>query len=130
MAISANSQGDKRSGGRRSLLRWTTSEGLRIFAALLFSTVVAVGQGPRPGSVSSSGNSANRFRTAWGHPDLQGVWTNATDTPLERPVGLAEQPFLSHEELQRREQAAAGNLSNEPQVVAGDPGTYNAFWRD
>ena len=25
-------------------------------------------------------------RTPDGHPDLQGYWTNATDTPLERPV--------------------------------------------
>ena len=24
-------------------------------------------------------------RTADGHPDLQGVWTSATITPLERP---------------------------------------------
>mgnify|MGYP003286438847 CR=1 FL=1 len=27
-------------------------------------------------------------RTPWGHPDLQGRWTNATLTPLERPVEL------------------------------------------
>ncbi len=26
-------------------------------------------------------------RTAWGHPDLQGNWTNATLTPLARPSG-------------------------------------------
>ena len=25
------------------------------------------------------------FRTAWGDPDLQGIWSNATLTPLERP---------------------------------------------
>ncbi|HXP86440.1 MAG TPA: hypothetical protein VN841_17055 [Bryobacteraceae bacterium] len=25
-------------------------------------------------------------RTADGHPDLQGIWTNATLTPLERPA--------------------------------------------
>jgi hypothetical protein len=28
-------------------------------------------------------------RTPWGHPDLQGVWTNSTTTPLERPASLA-----------------------------------------
>ncbi len=27
-----------------------------------------------------------------GHPDLQGVWTNATITPLERPAALAGKP--------------------------------------
>ena len=25
------------------------------------------------------------FRTPWGDPDLQGVWTGSTLTPLERP---------------------------------------------
>ena len=69
-------------------------------------------------------------RTPWGHPDLQGVWTNATDTPLERPADVADKKVLSPEELQGREKAAAANLSNEPRVTAGDPGTYNAFWRD
>jgi hypothetical protein len=28
-------------------------------------------------------------RTKDGHPDLQGIWTNVTVTPLERPVDLA-----------------------------------------
>ena len=28
-------------------------------------------------------------RTPDGHPDLQGIWTNATLTPLERPASLA-----------------------------------------
>jgi hypothetical protein len=35
----------------------------------------------------SSGPSASSWvqqRTPWGHPDLQGVWNNATPTPLER----------------------------------------------
>ena len=28
-------------------------------------------------------------RTPWGDPDLQGVWTGSTLTPLERPAALA-----------------------------------------
>lgn len=35
-------------------------------------------------------------RTAWGDPDLQGNWTNATLTPLQRPEG--QDPVLSPEE--------------------------------
>ena len=38
-------------------------------------------------------------KTAWGHPNLQGVWTSSTYTPLERPDSLADQAFLSEEEL-------------------------------
>ena len=98
-------------------------------AVALSGIAVTSGQDQRAAS-AQSGRAAASFRTPWGHPDLQGVWTNATDTPLERPKALADKPVLSREELQQREQAAARNLSNEPAVVAGDPGTYNAFWRD
>ena len=37
-------------------------------------------------------------RTADGHPDLQGIWTNATLTPLERPDELAGKATLSDAE--------------------------------
>ena len=73
---------------------------------------------------------AGRLRTPWGDPDLQGVWTNATDTPLERPVAVGGRPVLSAAELQAREASAARNFEKEPTVGKGDPGTYNAFWRD
>ena len=33
-----------------------------------------------------------------GQPDLQGIWTNATITPLERPAEFANKPFLTEEE--------------------------------
>jgi hypothetical protein len=33
-----------------------------------------------------------------GHPDLQGFWTNATITPLERPRDLGAKEFLTEEE--------------------------------
>ena len=38
---------------------------------------------------------ASTPRTAWGAPDLQGIWDFRTITPLERPSELAEQEFLS-----------------------------------
>ena len=37
-------------------------------------------------------------RTPDGHPDLQGVWTNATLTPLQRPAELAGKEYLTPEE--------------------------------
>jgi hypothetical protein len=38
-------------------------------------------------------------RTADGHPDLQGTWTNNTETPLERPKGLGAKEFYTEAEL-------------------------------
>jgi hypothetical protein len=37
-------------------------------------------------------------RTPDGHPDLQGVWTNATITPIERPKELGAKEFYTEEE--------------------------------
>ena len=38
------------------------------------------------------------LRTPDGQPDLQGTWTNATLTPLERPGNLANKEFLTEQE--------------------------------
>lgn len=34
-------------------------------------------------------------RTPWGDPDLQGQWSNATVTPLERPIELGSKEFFT-----------------------------------
>src|SRR5437867_4453747 len=37
-------------------------------------------------------------RTPDGHPDLQGIWTNATITPFERPRDLAGKEYFTEQE--------------------------------
>src|SRR5580698_11205804 len=37
-------------------------------------------------------------RTPDGQPDLQGIWTNATVVPLERPVNLKDKEFYTEAE--------------------------------
>jgi len=43
-------------------------------------------------------------RTADGHPDLSGIWSNATRTPLERPAEFAGKPTLTDAEAKVWEQ--------------------------
>ena len=63
--------------------------------------------------------------TPWGHPDLQGLWTNKTTTPLERPADLAGKTELSDEEWALRN-PEAGLSDDRP---SGDPvGFYNDYW--
>src|SRR4029079_13512067 len=48
-------------------------------------------------------------RTAWGDPDLTGIWTGSTITPLERPDQFAGREFLTEDEaatLEKRPVAA------------------------
>ena len=41
------------------------------------------------------------LKTPWGEPDLQGIWTDETDTPLQRPARFANQEVFT--EAQRAE---------------------------
>ena len=67
-------------------------------------------------------------RTPWGAPDLQGVWTGSTLTPLERPTDLADKSFLTEEEVVALEYRADESRFVERTPQAGDPGTYNQAW--
>ena len=69
-------------------------------------------------------------RTPWGDPDLSGIWTNATITPLERPRELGETPFLTKEEVAALEARAARDQFTDRAPRDGDPGTYNQVWFD
>ena len=57
--------------------------------------VIAIAS-PLPGQ--ANGHAKAIPRSADGHPDLQGVWTNATLTPLERPADLAGKATLTDTE--------------------------------
>ena len=57
-------------------------------------------------------------RTPDGHPDLQGFWTNATITPLERPRDLGAKEFFTEEEA-----AANRKRALVPASVADRGGT-------
>ena len=45
-------------------------------------------------------------RTPWNHPDLQGRWTNATVTPLQRPAELAGREFFTGNEAAEYQKTA------------------------
>ena len=78
-------------------------------------------------------------RTAWGDPDIGGVWNSSTVTPLERPEALADKAFLTAEEAAAIEQRvvdanaranAPSVVRTEPLPVGGNVGGYNSFWLD
>lgn len=72
-------------------------------------------------------------RTAYGDPDLQGLWSNAVITPLERPRDLGNKAFLTAEEAQRyeRQRLAAGNRDVRSDNRDTDVrNAYNDFWWD
>lgn len=69
-------------------------------------------------------------RTPDGQPDLQGVWTNATITPLERPASMAGKAFLTEEEVAAIEKRTADNRAAGDKFGPLESGSYNRFWYD
>jgi hypothetical protein len=67
---------------------------------------------------------ASAPRTPWGHPDLQGTWTNATLTPLQRPVELGEKEFYSPEEQQEFARARRAATNADRPLAPGEVGSY------
>jgi hypothetical protein len=82
-------------------------------------------------------------RTPDGHPDLQGIWTMHTFTPLVRPARYASQEFLTEQEMAELatlltqedvDPLAAGifgatDEERRKRVVQNDPTHYdNALW--
>ena len=73
-------------------------------------------------------------RTPDGQPDLQGLWTNDTITPMERPASLQGRAFLSEDEITAMEQNLAERRTladdNIEVTVGGNVGGYNQVWLD
>ncbi len=87
------------------------------------SVVAVSGQARKQPDRSTGTGQKAALRTAWGDPDLGGIWTNSTTTPLERPAALA-----GRQTLNEREAAELPQPTADAPPPAGDPGTYNEFW--
>jgi hypothetical protein len=64
-------------------------------------------------------------RTKWGHPDLQGIYSNSTIVPLERPAEMAGKSELTDAEVKKRFEEHRGRLFTGD---VGGTGFYNEFW--
>ena len=77
---------------------------------------------------SGAASAAAQGRTPWGDPDLQGMWTNTTTTPMERPEDLAGQATLTEEERAVRDPEVQAEVSFDRPPTPGNVGGYNEFW--
>ena len=96
--------------------------------ALALMVIVSVGCAqPEPSSEWTAP------RTADGHPDLQGYWSNAVLTPLERPAEFGNKAYLTEEEAleYERRQLEQRDMDQRSEDTSADlSGAYNDFWWD
>jgi hypothetical protein len=92
-------------------------------------------------SVGASAQSYRAPRLADGTPDLQGVWTNQSATPMERAPALGTRRAYTDDEAAKVEGTARARVDNDskpsdPNVKIGAAaslppvGNYNQFWTD
>jgi len=84
---------------------------------------------PTPEASVSSGPAP---KTPWGHPDLQGIWLDEFDTPMERPASYADQEFFTDAQRaaqdQERAQDPGRNQRAERGTLLDAAGAYNAVY--
>ena len=89
-----------------------------LMVLLQLTTVPVVGQAPSA--------------TAWGHPNLEGIWLDVYATPFERASELGAREFATNEERAARDQARMGDAGRDRRGPPGSPqdvsGAYNAVY--
>ena len=75
--------------------------------------------------VAQTGSSYEKL-TPWGDPDISGMWSYASLTPLQRPERLGEKEFYTPEEAAQ----IFANTQQDTPDRPGDVGSYNYQWFD
>src|SRR5216117_1847349 len=100
---------------------------MKMILAFVMWTMLVV---PATASAQAKTSAAKVWRTPWGDPDLQGSWSNATTTPMQRPAKYAGREFLTAEE--RREQDKETAVGTDKRSARGSAedvdAAYNNFW--
>ena len=79
----------------------------------------------RQGLAQAAAPSGPALKTPWGEPDLQGIWTDEFDTPLQRPPQYTNQEFFTEgqrAELDKMRSAILNRFATEREIN----GPYNA----
>lgn len=85
---------------------------LTLLLKLAPSPVAGQAQAPAaPGEAAANAGPAPK--TAWGAPDLQGIWTNTHEIPLQRPARYANQEFFTEEEQAELDKQRTAILSQD-----------------
>lgn len=108
-----------------------TRSAAALVMAFLALRVVVDAQTPAAASRPRQSQTWVTPRTAAGHPDLQGFWTNATLTPFERPREFAEKELFTQEEAAAFEKRMieANNRDRRAATPEADVNqAYNEAW--
>jgi hypothetical protein len=82
--------------------------------------------------LSSATAPAPTLKTPWGEPDLQGIWTDETDTPLQRPAKYSNQEFFTETQREEIDRERSALLARDTRAERGTErdvnGSYNSVF--
>jgi hypothetical protein len=80
----------------------------------------------------TSAQAPEALKTPWGEPDLQGIWTYDSDTPLQRSPKYGNQEFFTAQQREQLDRERAALLRRDKRVERGTEldvaGAYNAVF--
>src|SRR5712672_1010805 len=101
--------------------------------AFAAAAVAGISMSATPASAqvpAGSGKPPPALTTPWGNPDLQGIWTDESDTPLQRSAKYATQEFFTDAQRAELDQARSAFLGRDRRSQRGTEadvaGAYNA----
>ena len=102
-----------------------------IVAALIFMKPTEVMVASEASGASTKAPAvAEGLVTPWGEPDLQGIWTDETNTPFQRPTRYANQEFFTEAQRAELDRERSALLGRDERGAPGSErdvsGAYNA----
>jgi hypothetical protein len=99
--IQHSSRGARRTASPKEAIMRERFSGSMTTAAMTTAAIAAAAALMSAAAIPASAQQASAqapaaaLKTPWGDPDLQGIWTDETDTPLQRPAKWADQEFFT-----------------------------------
>ena len=97
--------------------------------SVVISAPTTTASAQAPAASGTTPAPAPSLKTAWGEPDLQGIWTDETATPLQRPARFANQEFFTEAERAELDRMRSEVLGRERRAERGTErdvsGSYN-----
>src|SRR5215471_13761873 len=88
-------------------------------AAISVAVTRTSAQAPYPPPLAGEGKVGAALKTPWGEPDLQGIWTDEFDTPLQRPPKYANQEFFTKAQREELDEERAALYGEERPAERG-----------
>ncbi len=121
------------SNAKETIVRKRCSGSMKTFAIAAAVAVMFGGIMRTSAQAPLAGAPAPALKTPWGEPDLQGIWTDESDTPLQRPAKYAAQEFFTAAQRAELDEARAAVLGRDRRAERGSEndvasGYNSAFW--